>query len=84
MVEDSLVSFLFATNNLSDMFDSQLSGEKKDLGSDVPWGVVVDVLVNLLAFVQEKLWLDVALSGKGLLGGFVVKHIFQPLLRDMH
>ena len=75
-----MVSFLFAADNLSDMLNCQLSGEKKYFWGDVPWSVIVDILVYFLAFVQEKLWLDIALSGKGLLRGFVVKHIFQPLL----
>jgi len=66
------------------MLNDQFTAIQEDLTADFPRSLFVNKLVNLRAFIQEKLGLDVALSSKSLLLAFLVKHVLYLLMSDVH
>ena len=84
MVVYLLVSFLLAANDLCHMLNSQLSREEQDLGSDIPGGLLIYKLVNLLTLVKKELWLDVTLSSQCFLLILLIQHVFQSLVSYMN
>ena len=75
MVVYLLVPFLLAANDLCHMLNSELSREEQDLGSDIPGGLLIYKLVNLLTLVKKELWLDVTLSSQCFLLILLIQHV---------
>ena len=84
MVVYLLVPFLLAANDLCHMLNSELSREEQDLGSDIPGGLLIYKLVNLLTLVKKELWLDVTLSSQCFLLILLIQHVFQSLVSYMN
>ena len=58
VVKNNFIPLFFATDDLCDILHDELPWVKKDLWGNVPWRILVYVLVNVLALVQEKFRLD--------------------------